>query len=215
MKDREKPQDLLEAPIKHDVQAIKPDVRTSRQRPRTANPRQARFAVQLARQGGVGAERAALLAGYAPETARKACVQLLRVPHVRALVRKHLEAELAAAEVTESRVILKAAQWLFMTDEEASAHGMKISSRMRCRALEILARATGLVTPERHDHKHLHVPQGSGVQFVLPVNDRVPVNGTLVPDSRANGRGNGRDHDPVNLPPGAVLELPPREDEPK
>jgi hypothetical protein len=170
-----------------------------------------RFAVELAKRGGIGAREAALAAGYSEVTARATAWNFLRKPHVRALVEKHLRLEAAVVEVTEPRVILQAAQWVFLSDAEAKARGIRITSAMRCKGLEILARATGLLSGDQHDHKHLHLPGSMGVQFILPVNDRVPVDPAMVIDEG----GNGRDRDPAAVPPGAVLELPPLLDEPE
>lgn len=186
-----------------------PDVIATRRAARPPNPRQVRFAVELAKLGGVGATEAARRAGYTEETARKAIWQLLRKPQIRDLVEKHMKLCAAAAEVTESRVIMQAAQWLFMTDADAVKRGIKITSAMRCKGLEILARATGLTDGDQHEHQHLHA--APAVQFILPTNDRVPVDGANVIERPGNGRGNGRDHEPPALPPSLVIDLPPLE----
>lgn len=175
------------------------------------NPRQIRFAVEFAKAGGQNAGEAAIRAGYAPHSATSAAWGLLRKPHVRALVDKHMKLEAAAVEVTEQRVLIRAAQWLFATDEEARALGYTITERMRVKALEILARATGLVSPDQHKHQHLHA--APAIQFVIPANDRVPIDARAIVHEGGNGKGNGRDHDPANLPPGAVLELPPKDED--
>lgn len=200
MGEREKTQIEGEAPPA-------PDVVATRRKELKPNPRQVRFAVELAKRGGTGAFEAALAAGYSTLTAKQAMWNMLRKPHVRALIAKHLELQAAADEITEPNVLQQAAKWLFLTDAEAKEQGLRITSAMRCKALEVLARATGVIPLDRHDHKHLHVP---GVQFILPTNDRVPVDPAMVIDEG----GNGRDRDPAAVPPGAVLELPPL-DEPE
>jgi hypothetical protein len=188
-----------------DGNRVKPDViATTRKQPKP-NPRQVRFAVELAKRGGNDCRGAALAAGYSEEMAKRAYWQLLRKPHIRDLVKKHLRAESAALEATAARVIGQAMLWAFTSDEEALARGWNITPGMRTKALEILARVTKAIEPDTHDHKHLHLPGSMGVQFILPTNDRVPVDPAMVIDEG----GNGRDRDPAAVPPGAVLELPP------
>jgi hypothetical protein len=182
---------------------IAPDVITARRKTPAPTALQARFCVELARLGGNDCVAAAEIAGYAPETARKAWRMLRRKPHLRRLVERHMLAEAERAEITETRVILRAWEWLCAEGDEARQK--RITPAMQIKALEILARATGLLRGDQHDHKHLHLPGSMGVQFILPTNDRVPVDPAMVIDEG----GNGRDRDPGAVPPGAVLELPP------
>lgn len=168
------------------------------------NPRQAKFAVEFARMGGKNASEAAIRAGYAPSYAHV----LLRKPRVRELVEKHMRDEVDALGVTEHRIMLRAAEWLFATPEDEQRMGYRVSENMRIKALDILARATGLVRPDKHEHKHLHT--APAVQFIIPANDRVPIDGATVIDERSNGR----DHTAQALKPQTIIELPPRESEP-
>jgi hypothetical protein len=186
---------------------VEPDVQASRRRPPKPNPRQVRFAVELAKRGGVGAIEAARAAGYSETVARRASWQLLRKPHVRELVEKHLRAETAALEVTAARVLGQAMIWAFMSDKEALARGWDISPGMRTKALELLAKATGVVGGDTH--QYVHLGDQVQVQFYIPANDRVPVEGEVIDE-----RG-----EPLALPPPSderlleVLDLPPKEDE--